>query len=359
MIFAGLMSRCSTRQRVGIVDRVADVDEPAQELAELERLLCRGRPVDRRIAVKPPDRLPERVPLDEPHGVVGPAAFVSPQAVDRDDAGVFQPAGDLGLEQEPTSAVRVVRVRVEDLLQRHLAVELGVEGDKDRPQTAPGVGPQHAEPQAIIGGGADGIAGRAVRVVIGGGAEVGESVFDRGVGQRGEVLTCVKARAGMAARFFPASPPWASRCIAASGLDDRSLCSAVRYPRATRWSASGRPCRRSKHGTRRRGAPAGSIRSTGRAGRKSRWYRRQPEQLRCVSVAARGLPHREWPRSDVGTAAARLYTDDARPASLATDAQLDLRWPVVHMPSLQMVHTGTNAHHRALVFVQLLTQGHN
>ena len=43
----------------------------------------------------------EAVAADEPHGVVGPAVGVGAQAVDRDDPRVLQPAGDLGLEQEP------------------------------------------------------------------------------------------------------------------------------------------------------------------------------------------------------------------------------------------------------------------
>ena len=73
---------------------------------------------------------------------------------------MLQPAGDLGLEQEAGAAGRVVGVPVEDLLERHLAVELGVEGDEDRAQSAAGVGPEDAEPLAVGGGRADGVAGR-------------------------------------------------------------------------------------------------------------------------------------------------------------------------------------------------------
>ena len=62
---------------------------------------------------------------------------------------MLQPAGDLGLEQEPLAADRVVGVVVEDLLQRHLAVQLAVEGDEDGAQAAPGVGPEDAEPLAV------------------------------------------------------------------------------------------------------------------------------------------------------------------------------------------------------------------
>ena len=109
------------------------------------------------------DGLLEAVAADEPHGVVGPAVGVGAQAVDRDDARVLQPAGDLGLEQEPLAADRVVGVVVEDLLERHLAVQLGVEGDEDGAQAAPGVGPEDAEPLAVGGGRADGVSWRCGR----------------------------------------------------------------------------------------------------------------------------------------------------------------------------------------------------
>ena len=78
--------------------------------------------------------------------------------------GMLQPAGDLGLEQEPLAAGRVVGVVVEDLLERHLAVQLGVQRHEDGAQAAPGVRPQDAEPLAVGGGRADGVAGGAVGV---------------------------------------------------------------------------------------------------------------------------------------------------------------------------------------------------
>ena len=73
---------------------------------------------------------------------------------------MLQAAGDLGLEQEPGAADRVVGVAVEDLLQRHLAVQLGVEGDEDLAQAALGVGPEDAEPLAVGGGRADRVSWR-------------------------------------------------------------------------------------------------------------------------------------------------------------------------------------------------------
>ena len=94
--------------------------------------------------------------------------------------------------------IEIVGVAVEDLLQRHLAVQLGVQGDEDGPQAAPGVGPQDAEPLAVGGGGADGVARGAVGIVVGlaggkPGADVSQGLLDFGVADPDEALA---SRAG-------------------------------------------------------------------------------------------------------------------------------------------------------------------
>ena len=57
-------------------------------------------------------------------------------------------------------------MRVEDLLEGDLAVQLGVQRHEDGAQAALGVGPQDAEPLAVGGGRADGVAGGAVPVGV-------------------------------------------------------------------------------------------------------------------------------------------------------------------------------------------------
>ena len=162
---------------VGVVDGVADVHQAAEQLAQFERS---SAGVTRRVSrvfeahrlggaleglpvglapLDPPfitgveavDGLLEGVAADEPHGVIGTAVGVGPQPVDRDDTGMFQPSGHFGLEQEPLAADRVVGMLIEDLFERDLAVELGVEGDVNGPQAATGMRPQHAEPLAAAG----------------------------------------------------------------------------------------------------------------------------------------------------------------------------------------------------------------
>ena len=63
--------------------------------------------------------------------------------------GMLQPAGDLGLEQKSLAAHRIVGVLLEDLLERHLTMQLGVECDEHRSQASLGVRAEHPEPLAV------------------------------------------------------------------------------------------------------------------------------------------------------------------------------------------------------------------
>jgi hypothetical protein len=121
---------------------------------------------------------------DESHGVIRPTVGIRAEAVGRHDAGMLQPAGDLGLEQESLPAGGVVGVPLEDLLERHLAVQLAVQGHEDGPQAAPGVRAQEAEPLAVAGGRADGVAGGAVGVSVLGRSMPGVRMVERPVDLR-------------------------------------------------------------------------------------------------------------------------------------------------------------------------------
>ena len=136
------------------------------------------------------------------------------------------------------AADRVVGVLVEDLLEGHLAVQLAVERHEDGAQAALGVGPEDAEPLAVGGGGADGVAGGAVGVAVGAGAELGEGGLDLRVAEGGEGLAGGaaggdrgEALLGVAAVLLEVQRD--------DGLDGRR-CVGVEVARATRWSASGR-----------------------------------------------------------------------------------------------------------------------
>ncbi len=104
------------------------------------------------VGVEGGDGVLEAVATDEPHGVIGTAAAIAAEAVNRHDSRMFEPAGDLGFQDEPRAAGGIVGVLVEDLLEGDLTIELGVERDEDRTQPAASMGPQHAEPLAVAGG---------------------------------------------------------------------------------------------------------------------------------------------------------------------------------------------------------------
>jgi len=60
---------------------------------------------------------------DKAHGIARTAVFLFADPVNRDDAGMFQPARDAGFAQETSPAFLVVERGGQDSLQRHLPVE--------------------------------------------------------------------------------------------------------------------------------------------------------------------------------------------------------------------------------------------
>ena len=186
---------------------------------------------------------------------------------------MLQPAGDLGLEQEPLAADRVVGVLVEDLLERDLAVQLGVERDEDGAQAAPGVRPQDAEPLAVGGGGADRRVTVRSRSPPASGrrpvASVASERFDLGDRRAGQALARRAPGRLTAARLFSTSPPCFLRCRATMASNN----GAVDRRRGRRGRRGARPavgpCRGSRPGRRRRAGPGRSGRSAGRAGRRA------------------------------------------------------------------------------------------
>ncbi len=97
---------------------------------------------------------------------------------------------------------------VEDLLERHLAVELAVQRDEDFAQASLGMGPEYVEPLALGGGGARGEAGGAVGIFAG--ASVGRAK----VGERGFHIGIVDAVQALAGRAADGDRGQAPRCIA-------------------------------------------------------------------------------------------------------------------------------------------------
>jgi hypothetical protein len=122
--------------------------------------------LQRRLFVESADGTGQAISPDEPHGVEGAAIAIGPESVHRHDPRVLQPAGNLRLNHEPRSAGRVVGVVIKDLLECHLAVQLGIQGDEHLAQPAARVRPEDAEPLALRSGRAGGVGCRPFGVAV-------------------------------------------------------------------------------------------------------------------------------------------------------------------------------------------------
>ena len=80
------------------------------------------------------DGLLQALAPDEPHRVKRLTVVILAEAVNRDDARVLQPAGDLGLDQKAETALGVGGVLSPDHLERDLSSQLLVEGHIDLAQ---------------------------------------------------------------------------------------------------------------------------------------------------------------------------------------------------------------------------------
>ena len=195
MMLPGLMSRCSTPRAWAY--SIA-LQTSRNRRRSLRRASDRARVVPQGfVGMESLDGLLEALPPNEPHGIEGTAVGVGSQAVDRDDPRMFEPPGDLGLEQESLATHRVVGVLVQDPLQCHLAMQLAVQGHEHGTQAATGVRTEYAEPLALGGRAADSVAGGAVDVpavalVRCAGSRTGAGLSERsgqiGIGQRLQLL---------------------------------------------------------------------------------------------------------------------------------------------------------------------------
>ena len=119
---------------VSVLDRIANVGKSLEEITELERPPARID-LQGRVGVEAVDGLFERIAFDQTHRVVRSAVAVGSEAVDRDDTRMLQPAGDFGFQHKARAASRIVGVTLENLLERDLAIQLGVERNEDDSQT--------------------------------------------------------------------------------------------------------------------------------------------------------------------------------------------------------------------------------
>ena len=82
---------------MGVVHRIAHVEEAAQELAQRQRAFATITVLG---LVELLDGVHQVIALDEAHGVEGPSRGIVTETVDWDDSWMFQTARDFGLHQE-------------------------------------------------------------------------------------------------------------------------------------------------------------------------------------------------------------------------------------------------------------------
>jgi hypothetical protein len=147
----GFKSRWRTPPAVGIVDGVTDIEKPPQQLQERQVSLA-GVAAFLLGHVKLLDGRLEVVAADEPHRIEGAAVVICPQSVDRHNAGVLEPAGDLGLHDKPGSLVFVCGLVEFDAFERNHPVQLLVAGDVDLTERTTVVEADNTEAAVGVGG---------------------------------------------------------------------------------------------------------------------------------------------------------------------------------------------------------------
>ena len=125
--------------RVG--DRLGDVEEDRQEPGMVAR---RVGPLVHHLGQGPA--------LDQLHGEVGPPVGEGAQLVDRDDAGVLELAGDLGLLDEAAEQLGVAAVAFQEHLDGEVAAQVVVSPFQDRSHAPPGDLAEELEPPGAVGG---------------------------------------------------------------------------------------------------------------------------------------------------------------------------------------------------------------
>ena len=160
---------------------------------------------------------------------------------------MLESAGDFGFCDEAFAADRVVSVLSEDLLQRHLAVQLDIQGHEHLAKARPAHAAADTEPLAIAGGRTEEGPGGAVGVVVIvdidlddlavlGHCDPGECRLDLGLAQVRQARTSRSVGGDRPPGFAGRRPRMGFDVDRRECLEGRGL-GPVGSPRASRWSA--------------------------------------------------------------------------------------------------------------------------
>src|SRR6185369_13605014 len=133
---------------VSIGYRIADVEEPAEQLPELEVVPPVGRAICSlaRPSVETLDGILQAIATYEAHDVKGAAVAEVAQSIHRHNARMFQVTGDFGLPKESASRIGIIGVLSLKLLECDFAAQFFVEGNVNFAQAASCMRPQDAKP---------------------------------------------------------------------------------------------------------------------------------------------------------------------------------------------------------------------
>ncbi len=140
---------------VSVFHGIANVDEPADQLAKLQATLALVE-LQCIALVKLVDGFLQAVAANESHRIIRAAVRINPQPIDGHDRRVFQPAGDFGFENESGTALGTVGVRGLDALQGHFTVQFFVRSDVHLAESAARMRTEDAESLAACRQSADG-----------------------------------------------------------------------------------------------------------------------------------------------------------------------------------------------------------
>src|SRR5262249_13813275 len=128
---------------VGIRDRLTNTDEALQQGAKLQphKPLAPGH----RCTMEFADRLAERLPGNEAHGIARLTMLVLHQPVNRHNPGMLQSGCDLGFIKEPSARCRVSGAIGLHSLESDLPAQLFVHRDVNFPESAFGMETLHGK----------------------------------------------------------------------------------------------------------------------------------------------------------------------------------------------------------------------